>query len=240
MVFYMKKFILFIFLVILCSISNNKLNATDCYNTYNFGCFQWSNIDYRTVDIVLDDFPGCTLHVNYTWRYCLTDPSLNQMRIIYYGLGSGCANVYQYLHPGGQIYVDPVKDKLLRNKIFLKITRDLFEPLKNNYPCPNYQYSVSMWDGICQAVCEIAFTDMSIGYVTNDCVTDYCCGIIVKYCYNELTGLVEKDELHIGDQNYDCWILPAPPCPQHGDPLGDKTVDNVISSSGCHSNCVFE
>src|SRR3989339_856042 len=120
----MKKLILILTLFFLCSISNNKLNATDwwdCYDNWQFGCSPWSNWG-AVIDgiVVLDDFPLCTLTVAYYHRHCLTAPYPEQIYILSYSFTNQghCADLYQYLHPGGQTNVDPVRNKFIKDKIF--------------------------------------------------------------------------------------------------------------------------
>ncbi|TAL69607.1 MAG: hypothetical protein EPN82_06100 [Bacteroidetes bacterium] len=241
----MKKIFLILTLFLLCSISNNKLNATnwwDCYETWSMGCLQWSIWTLVIGEtVVLDDFPLCTLTVDYFRRECQNPIGQEQIYIYDYSFtGEGCAGLYQYLHPGGQINVDPVKNKYIKDKIFRNISKSRFLDVKDLYPCPNTRKTYSGWEGLCTSVCELEFTDGSTGYFTIDCVTDYCCGIIIGYCWNRVTNQLEYTEQHIGEQSMNCWVFPASPCPGEGEKVGGKTVSRLLSSSGCESTCVFE
>jgi hypothetical protein len=40
-----------------------------------------------------------SVFVNYTQRVCLSNPSIVQMNVTDFWLGSGCASVYQFLRP---------------------------------------------------------------------------------------------------------------------------------------------
>ena len=242
----MKKIILISFLFLLCSIFNNKLNATnwwDCYDNWGFGCLQWDNwgvvIDQG---VVLEDFPTCTLTVAYWHRKCLNPDGQEQIYVESYSFTNqqGCAELYQYLHPGGQINVDPIRNKFVKDKIFRNISKSRFLDEKDNYPCPNKRKTFALWEGLCTSVCELEFTDGTIGYVTNDCVTDYCCGIIIEYCWNRQTNQLDITEQHIGDQNINCFVFPATNCPGEGETVGGKTVSRILSSTNCESTCVFE
>lgn len=234
----MKKIIIISNFLFIFLLNTNNLKAVNCFDKYSMACQNWGQWNYTSMLVILADFPGCSLFVNYSFRVCSSNSALVQIYVLDITIGAGCASVTQFLKPNG--FVDASRVRRLKQKAFRHITETLFEPEKHNYICPNSKKTYSFWEGTCQKVCELVYSDGTIGYVTKDCETDYCCGIERQYCWNQNTSQVDKVENHYSEQYEECHILMAPLCPQPGSWVGDRLVSSISSESGCTNNCVFD
>ncbi len=255
----MKKFFILILLVCISSIQlysqltgleTPPPNDPSCYSNLE-GCTSWSswsNWKSITFPSGLNDCQPCSLYVNYTTRYCLTDPSIVELWIGAFGvdpmIGCPCSVTIAAL------LSDPTKWQMI---CYRKIAYAEFETVKmqnccslGDPPCcanTGVMHYSMRWPGSCTMNCIYSSTpNGALGskwLVTGDyaCYTSqFCCGKTYLLCYDCTNQqIVEYNEITIG-AGHSC-DYPTGNCPDYLCPTQNGWYKQ--GCTGCKDNCEY-
>ncbi len=213
-----------------------------CYN--NDSCSTPGAWIYAQDEVVVPEFPNCTLTVEYCWRECQANtPHTIQIKICkihFLHPCQQCDAILSFIRIDGDLSTR--RCRMLHTYIIKQITLDKFvfwysnasQEMKDLVECgTGYHVKYQWWNGSCSAWCYYTTKDGMNTYAHLSpitCTDLYCCGLQLKYCYNSQTGQVERTEERLQYPLVDCSQIPKLPLTSCPDGF-DKEV------SDCEDSC---
>lgn len=241
----MKKVFLIFLIVFLCANIQTSLSQFDpeCYQTQECLEANFSPWVTRTIDvdnIGIPELGDCEYFIDFSWRYCTTDPTICQIFINEVGI----SRIYPYPHEcidrflnyiGSNNELIPEKCRKVFDASHRKISAFLLSWIPYidpnvDYQCNNQLQVTRYFPGDCVQYCAgRQSTADPYKLLEIACVQEYCCGIVKIYCING-TEPVEMYSYTFGEGSQDCIIL------QPG-----QTFCPVYSewNSQCEHSCIY-
>ena len=212
-------------------LSQNALGqGGTCYNLPGCENIPWNSTYY---DVVLPEFPTCTLTVQSKSRICNGKTQFYVAAIHFYHIGNDCSALKDWLYPNGEdqfgILPDPQKVDYLFDYSYENIIDQEFDSAiyllgteyfdcEDGYLGPINVFSY--FKGICKSMCWMIYSHVSnpykrlFYYKRQNCI-DICCQVEVMKCWDSSVPPGEvrtTTNITIPPEAPDCSTLAFPPC----------------------------
>ena len=217
----------------------------DCYNRNYESCNRWSEWDDETRYFTIPEILGCVISVYYTIRYCLDggmpDYTIYQIKDMGIGMAgqippasSPCVVAFEsHFMPGGVLDMPRIRAAFAA--AFHQITEQMITEAVNDpnydgrYDCPNILEVRRYFPGDCMKYCYY-YVNQKPKISEVACVQNYCCGIVLQYCW-ENGAFKMVNDIKFGDGQGECYIQPEPTL--------DGCPEGSYQSTHCYNSCLY-
>ncbi len=224
----------------------------DCYNRPDTDCDVWSAWTINCKAVVKHPilYPNCPLEATFSYRYCIANPALVQIRIVKWAYRVttwpelfDCIGRYDYMS-SGTLEEQGRKANQLDCDLYGLLSKYIFEMINQAYidvtggpilcNTPNEQVKVSYTKGSCSGFCISIVYNNGVPkkvITPNSCTVAFCCKFVNIFCIEESSGNLR----HITEKTNDLKVPCTGLSPLSNCPGGVATV-----STPCINSCDVE